>query len=166
MYTSAELYGAFSQMDPEQISRMLEAIRASKWHFMSMEDRLSFLSENLPEELFQSYGELLSNFRCGGYRILGDLLCDIQAENTSEGRQVLFRPDDSPLMMQMLQTYQKKLSTECYREAVSKGCRKYLDKVMKSEIALQCAAALNKRNFIWEVLLDQVAKYARKEAGR
>ena len=165
-YTAEELYSVFSQIDPEQISRMLDAVREECWHLMDRQDRFSFLLEHLPPELCRTYGELLSDFRQGGYRILGDLLCDVYSENQSEARKELVRSGDSPLMCHLLKAYQEKLPAESYREAVSKGCRTYMDQILKPGIALKCAAALDKRNFIWDVLLDQVVKYAGKETGK
>ncbi len=48
---------------------------------MKPEERLSFLHEYLPEEAFRAYDGLFSDFRMGGYRVFGDIICDIDDTN-------------------------------------------------------------------------------------
>ena len=46
------------------------------------------------------------------------------------------------------------------------GCRRYLERHIQPKLAVQCAAALGKRSFLWDVLLDAVLATARKEERR
>ncbi len=46
------------------------------------------------------------------------------------------------------------------------GCRHYLERHIQPKLAVQCAAALGKRGFLWDVLLDAVLTTARKEERR
>ena len=57
------------------------ALRAEQWHFMKPDERLPFLQEYLPEEAFRAYDGLFSDFRMGGYRVFGDIICDIDGAN-------------------------------------------------------------------------------------
>ena len=52
------------------------------------------------------------------------------------------------------------------REAAARGCRRYLERHIQPKLAVQCAAALGKRSFLWDVLLDAVLATARKEECR
>lgn len=160
-YTADELYAAFSVLEPEHISQLRNMIRDQEWHMMDAGERESFLCDNLPEEILADYGRLLCDFRFGGYRILGDLICDIDDENTNEERKRLTREGDSALMSAMIEAYQTKTSAESYREAVAKSCRRYLEQYISSSLAVRYAAALGKREFIWDVLLDKVAENVR-----
>ena len=118
------------------------------------------LEENLPEELVSSYGELLCDFRSGGYRILGDLICDIDDANKDTQRRILVRDDDSELWKRMVDSYHKRIVGESYRDAVSQGCRQYLETKIKPSEAVKYAIAFGKKNFVWDVLLDKVAENA------
>ena len=160
-YTADELYAAFSVLEPEHISQLRNMICDQEWHMMDAGERESFLRDNLPEEILDDYGRLLCDFRFGGYRIFGDLICDIDDENTNEERKRLTREGDSALMSAMIEAYQTKTSEESYREAVSKECRRYLEQYIKPSVAVRYAAALGKREFIWDVLLDKVAENVR-----
>ena len=48
-----------------------------------MAAREAFLLKYLPEPEFMDWYDLLTDFRSSSYRILGDLVCDIDDENTS-----------------------------------------------------------------------------------
>ena len=69
-------------------------------------------------------------------------------------------------MAEMLESYENKEARESYREAAARGCRQYLERHIQPKLAVQCAAALGKRGFLWDVLLDAVLATARKEERR
>ena len=73
---------------------------------------------------------------------------------------------DSEQMEEMLESYENKTAQESYREAAARGCRQYLERHIQPKLAVQCAAALGKRGFLWDVLLDAVLATARKEERR
>ncbi len=160
LYDVDEMYADFSEIEAEQIGALRSAICEQAWHLMDSLERLSFLEENLPEDLVGSYGELLCDFRSGGYRILGDLICDIDDANKNTERRILVRDDDTELWQRMIDSYHKRSVGESYRDAVSKGCRQYLETKIKPSEAVKYAIALGKKNFVWDVLLDKVAENA------
>lgn len=166
LVTAEELYAAFSTLEPEQAAALLEQIREQEWHFLAPGEREDFLREHLPGDIVAAYGELLCDFRTGGYRILGDLLLDVERENRLETSRQLHRAGDSEQMEEMLESYENKTAQESYREAAARGCRQYLERHIQPKLAVQCAAALGKRGFLWEVLLDAVLATARKEERR
>lgn len=118
---------------------------------MDRETRLDFLSDLLPE--YVEYFDLLSDFRFGGYRILGDLICDIDDENSAEERKQLHRETDSEAFTEMMNAYINKTFSQNYREAVADTCRKRLDKIVKPKFAVQYVVALGKRKLLWVFLL-------------
>lgn len=166
LVTAEELYAAFSALEPEQAAALLEEIREQVWHFLASGEREEFLREHLPTDLVDAYGGLLCDFRAGGYRILGDLLLDVERENRLEASRQLHRAGDSEQMEEMLRSYENKTAQESYREAVARGCRHYLERHIQPKLAVQCAAALGKRGFLWDMLLDAVLATARKEERR
>lgn len=166
LVTAEELYAAFSALEPEQAAALLEEIREQAWHFLAPGEREDFLREHLPTDLVDEYGGLLCDFRAGGYRILGDLLLDVERENRLETSRQLHRAGDSEQMEEMLESYENKTAQESYREAAARGCRHYLERHIQPKLAVQCAAALGKRGFLWDVLLDAVLATARKEERR
>ena len=166
LVTAEELYAAFSALEPEQVTALLEQIREQEWQFLPPGEREDFLREHLPTDLVDEYGGLLCDFRAGSYRILGDLLLDVERENRLETSRQLHRAGDSEQMAEMLESYENKTAQESYREAAARGCRHYLERHIQPKLAVQCAAALGKRGFLWDVLLDAVLATARKEERR
>lgn len=166
LVTAEELYASFSALEPEQVTALLEQIREQAWQFLPPGEREEFLREHLPGDIVDAYGELLCDFRAGGYRILGDLLLDVERENRLETSRQLHRAGDSEQMEEMLESYENKTAQESYREAAARGCRQYLERHIQPKLAVQCAAALGKRSFLWDVLLDAVLATARKEERR
>ena len=92
----------------------------------------------------------------GGYRVLSDLICDIDDENTTRDRKQLVRNGDSPAFVSLMEAYQNKSSVQTYREAVSAKCRELLDVIVKPVAALRYVVALGKRDLLWELLPDAV----------
>ena len=157
-YDADELYAAFSRLEPERVSGIWQELRAQSWHLMSREDRLVFLAELLPE--YEEWYELLSDFRAGGYRVLGDLICDIDAENSATERKRLHRESDSAAFTAMMDAYEYKLYAQSYREAVSMVCRELLDKIVNPRLAVRYIVALGKRNLLWDLVPEQIEKEA------
>ena len=117
----------------------------------------------LPEDDFMNYYIMLSDFRNGGYRLLGDLICDIDDENIANNRKQLIRDTDSIEFCEMMQAYIDKSNSKSYRDAVSEKCRELLDKIVKPTIAVQYVVALGKRNLLFDLLLDSIEKNVLKE---
>ncbi len=132
------------------MAESLEALRQEGWQFLDPEGRGRFLLTWLPE--LESLFDLFSDFRCGGYRILGDLLCDIHEENTAQDRKQLVRPGDSPAFTAMMENCQRE--PRRYREVAASRCRALLEEIVKPVTAVRYVVALGSRSLLWELLLD------------
>lgn len=58
----------------------------------------------------------------------------------------------------MIVSYHKRSVGDSYRDAVSQGCRQYLETKIKPSEAVKYAIALGKNKFVFDVLLDKVAE--------
>ena len=125
-----------------------------QWHFMDEDEREQFLMTWLP--MHAGLFDLLADFRFGGYRVLSDLICDIDDENTARDRKRLIRDGDSPAFVSLMEAYRNKSNTQTYREAVSAKCRTLLDEIVKPVTAVRYVVALGKRNLLWDLLPDAV----------
>ncbi|NBK79438.1 hypothetical protein D5272_12790 [bacterium D16-76] len=160
-YDADELYAAFQDVLPERIADARTAIVDKKWHFLDPASRDKFLTENLPE--LAEYHDLFAGFRHGGYRILGDIVCDIDDENQATDRKKYLRDTDSTAFRQMMKTYLEQPLRHDYREVVSQKCRELLDNIVNPRLAVRYVVALGKRNLLWDLLLDHIEENVRKE---
>ena len=149
-----ELYAQLGELPPEQVAEVLEALRREGWQFLDTDARERFLLEWLPE--FEELFDLFTDFRFSGYRVLADILLDIDQENAAQDRKRLTRDGDSPAFAAMMRAYQKKTASQSYRDAVSEKCRELLDGIVKPVIAVRYVVALGKRNLLWELLPDAI----------
>ena len=156
LYDTETLYAVFSELDSEYITELRRAIREEDWHLMDKEARLEFLHEWLPD--YEDYFPLFSDFRFSGYRILGDLVSDIDDENAAVESRKLYRDTDSETLHALLRAYAEKPQSEDYREAVARACRKRLDKIIRPHLAVWFVVALGKRKLLWDLLPDAVAE--------
>ena len=164
LYDPDELYALFQQLEPERITALRQAVRERCWHFMDETERETFLLEHLPEAAFTAYYDLLSDFRFGGFRVLGDVICDIDDENTAQDRKHLLRKADSPAFMEMMQAFIDRPFAN-YRDTAAARCRKLLDGIVRPALAVRYVVAAGKRHLLWELLIDQIEKNVlRREA--
>ena len=158
-YDTDSLYALFTGMDATHIKAVRDALRAEQWHFMKPEERLSFLREYLPEEAFRAYDGLFSDFRMGGYRVFGDIICDIDDTNRLADKSKLRYKHDTPEMTAMIDAYHNRLPGVDYREAVATACRLCLAKITPPFQAIRYAEAMDRRDFIFDVLLEEAEFY-------
>ncbi len=163
IYHSDELYALFQTISAERISAIREAIRNEKWHLMGEKEREDFLNGYLPDNDFKEYYPLLSDFRFSGYKVLYDLIADIDDENNALDNKRLIRKTDSEAFAQMMQAYINKSAAVSYHEAVSVKCRELLDKIVKPSVAVQYIVALGKRHLLFDILLDSIEKTVLKK---
>lgn len=149
-----ELYAQLGELPPERVAEVLDALRREGWQFLGTDVRERFLLEWLPE--FEELFDLLTDFRSGGYRVLWDILLDIDQENTAQDRKRLSRDGDSPAFTAMMEAYQKKTASQSYRDVVSVKCRELIEQIVKPAIAVRYVVALGKRGLLWVLLPDAV----------
>ena len=162
IYDVEELYALFRQLPTERVTVLRQALIERQWHLMDVGEREAFLLEHLPEpELMERY-DLLMDFRSGGFRVLGDLVCDIDDENAAYERKQLDRDTDSPAFRAMMTAYREKPFPSDYKAAVSRACRGLLNKIVNPGKAVPYVVALGKRNLLWELLIDRIGEHVRK----
>ncbi len=158
-YDTDALYALFSGLTAEQVQELYQAIRQEQWHLMPEDRREPFLQKYLPEE-FEEYFDLLTDFRCSGYRVLGDLICDCMDAFTAEKQRALHRDKDTPAMTAMLDAYLQQ--TTDYKTVVAEACRKQLEAIVKPSEAVKYAVAIDDKDFLWDVLYDKIIDHVRK----
>ncbi len=153
-----DLYLHFENISPFDIHETLSNLRESDWQFTPKEDRLMMLYALFPG-MPPHCREVLCDFRCGGYRVLGDILMDLDAQYRDETirKHKGIRKDDSKQMRDMMHGA---LDAPDYRERLISNCQNVIhppflenaDKVIPDRDAVMCAELLGKRRFILEVL--------------
>ena len=83
-FTADELYAVFNTFDVRRIKELRDLLTEEQWHLTLPEERERFLDLYLPYGTPQQYHMLFSDFRHGGYRIFGDIICDLDDAFTAE----------------------------------------------------------------------------------
>lgn len=156
--TVDELYSDFDYLSSSDIRRALENLREADWQFTPKGDRLLALYAIFPRRP-PVCRDVLCDFRCGGYRVLGDILMDLEAQYRTAAiwKHKGIRRDDTEQMRRMMQ---RAVDSQDYRNQLIKNCvtvlypsdRRDEDKIIPLKTAVMCAEALGKRSFILEVL--------------
>lgn len=155
-YDPDELYALFGSLPPEKVSALRHAMREQAWHLMDEDTRERFLREWLPE--FEDVYDLLTDFRFGGYRILGDIVCDMEEENTGRAKKQLFRESDSKAFTAMMRAFADKSASRNYRDAVTAKCRELLTAIVRPALAVRYVVALGRRDLLWNLLPEYIEK--------
>lgn len=155
-YDPDELYALFGSLPSERASALRQAIREQAWHLMDEDARERFLREWLPK--FEDVYDLLTDFRFGGYRILGDIVCDMADENTGREKKQLFRESDSKAFTAMMRAFADKSASRSYRDAVTAKCRELLTTIVRPTLAVRYVVALGRRDLLWELLPEYIEK--------
>ncbi len=154
--TVDELYAAFDRASSDKILRSRLLLSERQWHLTPPEDREIVLTEILPGLYGYEYADLFCDFRCSGYRILGDIICDM--DDLHRSRQIqknLFaQKGDSKDLVFLLNGI---ANSRDYKEEIVRRCVMALQPPMARnrfdfEEAAKCAIALGKRQFALEVL--------------
>ena len=155
-YDPDELYALFGSLPSERVSALQHAIREQAWHLMDEDARERFLREWLPE--FEDIYDLLTDFHFGGYRILGDIVCDMEDENTGREKKQLFRESDSKAFTAMMRAFADKSASLSYRDAVTAKCRELLTAIVRPTLAVRYVVALGRRDLLWDLLPEHIEK--------
>ena len=162
-YTPDELYGIFIGCGAEQIAAFRRKLRELPWQLTEERERERVLMELMPYDKQADYMDLFCDFRHNGYRILGDIICDLDDlyRIEDEKEKAIRRDTDSDLIRSIMEGYESGRGGD-YREIAAGRMRTYLDKHISPDDALKYAVALKKRDFVYDVLLDRVVDAARK----
>ena len=161
-YTTDELYGVFQESSAEEIHDIRAVLDRENWHLLDEDGREEFLLRYLPYHRHE-YIDLFADFRSFGFRILSDIIADLDDMYVAEERKKnAVRTDtDSELVNDIMKHYLKGRSHD-YRDLAASRARLYLNERIDPDTALKCAVALKKRDFAMDVLLDRIADNAVK----
>ena len=157
-YDPDELYALFGSLPPEKVSALRQAIQKQAWHLMDEDARERFLREWLTEPEFEDVYDLLTDFRFGGYRILGDIVCDMEDENTGREKKQLFRESDSKAFTAIMRAFADKSASRSYRDTVTAKCRELLTAIVRPALAVRYVVALGRRDLLWDLLPEYIEK--------
>lgn len=159
-YSVDELYSVFDSITSHQVRKARLALDEVKWCFVSPEERQNVLYSICRTAKLYDYSDVFCDFRNGGYRIVGDIICDFDDMYRKIGIQKnITRKSDSKELKRLLAgvknapDYKEQIVRNCMniiRPADKKNCLDYTDVV-------KCAVALGERQFILEVLPSVVS---------
>lgn len=163
-YTPDELYALFDNASPEQIRRARFQLSELNWHLTPPEDRRTLIYAILPQHYDEEALDLFCDFRCGGYRLLGDVICDLDDLYRKEGvKKSVIRKDDGADLKKLLRRVMESADAE---QTIRRNCMTILHPLDRRETkidlgdALKCAVALGERQFALEVLPGVMLEYA------
>ena len=164
-YTADELYGLFAGMSAEHISEVRRNLTDQQFHLMDYEERIDFIHQSIDMDNYAvfEYTEFFADFRCNGYRIFGDIICDYDDRNTAQQKKenALRSNTDRELLDRLMGAY-KAVDGIDYEKELNFYTRRYIREKSSARTALKCAIALGKRQFAYEVLLYEI-EYELKE---
>ena len=150
------LYGIFDNAAPFQIKQAKAALIEREWHLTPKKDREIAWYSIVPLSTSDKYLDIFCDFRCGGFRLLGDILCDL--DELYDNREIIrnvIRDNDTPELKMALHGA---LESTDYKERIVKNCIALLsppdrnEKRVDFDEAVKCAVALGERRFILEVM--------------
>jgi len=155
-YTADELYAAFDRAPADKIHKSRLLLSERQWHLTPLEEREKVLGEILPRMYGLEYASLFCDFRCSGYRVLGDILCDMDDFYRSQQihKNLFAQKGDSKDLVYMLRGI---TTSRDYKEELAHCCVMTLNPPTARhgfdyEEAAKCTIALGKRQFALEVL--------------
>lgn len=164
IYSTDELYSLFDSASPEQIHRARFQLNEQNWPLTPPEDRRTVIYAILPCHYDAVVLDLFCDFRCGGYRLLGDVICDLDDLYRKEGiKKSVIRKDDSADLKKLLCGVMESADVE---ETIRRNCMTILHPLDRRETkinlgdVLKCAVALGERIFALEVLPGVMFEYA------
>ena len=154
-FSAEELYALFDDAHPSRIRASRLALQEQNWQFVPAEERQTVIYAILPCMVSEAYRDLFCDFRHNGYRILGNIICDLDdMYRKLEKEKNIVRKTDSKDLAAMLSGV---MESNDYKQAVIRNCIKVLNPPGRKENfdtleGCKCAIALGKREFAMEVM--------------
>ena len=154
-YSLDELYALFDFTAPITVRKARAKLSEMKWHPLPKEERDTALYDfNIQALLCKA--ELFCDFSCSGYRVLGDLICDVDdMHRKNDISKRIIRKGDSIDIKKLLAGV--KLCRD-YEERITLNCINLIDPPYKDaerldqNEVLKCVEALGEREFALKVL--------------
>ena len=166
-YSVDEIYSAFDNITPYGIRQARWKLSETKWQLTPPSDRLVTSYEIIGNAIDLSCRELLCDFRYGGYRILGDIICDLDdMYRAKEIADHIKHQDDNKDLTALLSGAK---GSGDYRQTVIRNCMRLLVPNYKGaerldlNDVLKCAVALGERQFALEVMPSVVLENYRRD---
>ena len=164
LYSTDELYALFDGASSEQMRRARFQLNEQNWHLTLPEDRRAVIYAILPCHYDAELLDLFCDFRCGGYRLLGDVICDMDDLYRKEGiKKSVIKKGDSADLKKLLRGMMESADAE---ETIRRNCMTILHPLDRREAkidlgdALKCAISLGERQFALDVLPGIMLEYA------
>ena len=166
LYSVDELYNAFDNIPPYGIRQARLKLSETAWYLTPLSDRLVATYEIITGMIDYDYRELFCDFRHSGYRILGDIICDLDdMYRAKEIADHIKRQDDDKDLKALLSNTNQ---TGDYRKTVVSNCINLMTSHIKGaenldlNEVLKCAVALGERQFALEVMPSVVQDNCRR----
>ena len=160
-----ELYAAFDEMPPRHIANARRYLTENMWQFTPPDEREKVISTLFTSYKVYKFIEVFCDFSEGGYRILGDIVCDIDDMHRviSLKKNLLNQKNDTKQMKAMLTGAG---SAGDYKSIIKRNCINVFQPFGKNAEkidfydAVKYAVALGKRAFVLEVFPNAVLDLA------
>ena len=161
-YSVDELYSLFENMSPQKVRKARHGLEDTRWHLTPPEERQHLLYGLTDVMGLSDYLDVLCDFSHGGYRIVGDIICDLDDMHRNKGikANITKQMCDSKDLQTMLSgienadDYKAQIIRNCINVIYPPSRRGALD----FDEVVKCAIALGKRQFALEVLPSTVLK--------
>ena len=156
-YTVDELYSVFENILPQEIRRARHKLEEYKWHLVPPEERQRVLSD-IARYAFGLYNylDLFCDFRHGGYRVVGDIICDLDDMHRNKGikTNIAKQKGDSKDLQAMLSGIERADDYKAHivRNCINVICPPSRRGALDFDEVVKCAVALGNRQFALEVL--------------
>ena len=156
-YSVDELYAAFDDVSPSDIQKARKYLSENMWQFTPPNEREQVIYSLFTSVKIYRYTDLFGDFSEGGYRVLGDIVCDIDDMHRAIGlkKNLLHQKCDTTQMKTMLAGIGR---AGDYKAQIKRNCMNVIRPIDRKKIVLdyaevvKCAVALGKRQFALEVL--------------
>ena len=154
--SAEQLYALFDGASADSIRKARNKLKELKWHLTPKKDRMIAWYSIVPSCVSNKYIDIFCDFRNGGFRLLGDIICDLDElySNTEILKQVI-RDNDSYELRYILSGVRY---FSDYKEAIVRNCLALLsppdrrERRVDFDEAVKCAVALGERRFVLEVM--------------
>ena len=155
-YSVDELYSLFENMSPQKVRKARYGLEDTRWHLTPPEERQHLLYGLTDVMGLSDYLDVLCDFSHGGYRIVGDIICDLDDMHRNKGikTNITKQKGDSRELQAMLMGIE---SADDYKEYIIRNCINVICPpsrrgALDFDEVVKCAVALGKRQFALEVL--------------
>ena len=164
-YSVDELYAAFDDLSPSDIQKARKYLSENMWQFTPCDEREQVIYSLFTSVKIYRYTDLFCDFSESGYRILGDIICDIDDMYRAIGlkKNLLHQKSDTTQMKTMLAGTGR---AGDYNAQIKRNCMNVIRPIDRNkesigyEDVVKCAVALGKRQFALEVLPTTVLELA------